>query len=305
MNTVQQPASAVAISILTPRKYYQKVSGLSSLSNSLVTVLTPVIATAVLAFGGIDMVILADLATCAVAVASLAFWISIPDKGKKQESKTAPVLSTAKQGLQYLKQNRGILDLILYLAAINLVASMYNAALPAMLLSRENGGQTVLGIVNTCTGLATLTGSIFVTLSPPPKSRVRTICNTLLFSMSTENLLLALGRTPLLWCIGAVLGWLFIPIMSANMEALLRSYIPVEIQGRVFSARNTLQFFTIPVGYLLGGILVDTVLEPLMAAQEPGSALTALFGNGKGSGAAMLYLIIAVIGVLVLSLIHI
>ena len=299
MNTVQQPASAVSVSLLTPRKYYQKISGLNSLSNSLITVLTPVIATALLTFGGIDIVILLDLATCIVAVSCLALLITIPETEKEQTSKAEPLFIAAKKGLQYLHKNRGILDLILFLAAINLVASMYNAALPAMLLSRKNGGNAILGMVNTCAGLATLVGSVLVSLAPPPKSRIRVICNALLFSMSTENLVLALGRTPLSWCIGAILGWIFIPVMNANMDALLRSYIPVEVQGRVFSARNTLQFFTIPLGYFLGGLSVDIILEPLMASQGQDSILVTLVGSGKGSGAAMLYLIIAVLGVMV------
>ena len=68
------------------------------------------------------------------------------------------------------------------------------------------------------------------------------------------------------------------------------------MQGRVYAARNTFQFFTIPIGYLLGGVLVDRVFEPLMAAQPAGSALLAMFGSGKGSGAAMLFLIIGVFG---------
>jgi len=53
MNTVQQPASDVAVSLLTPKKHYQRVSGLRSFSNSLVTVLTPAAATALLAFAGL------------------------------------------------------------------------------------------------------------------------------------------------------------------------------------------------------------------------------------------------------------
>lgn len=61
MNTVQQPASDVAISLLTPQKYYQKVSGLRSLSNSLVTILTPVFATALLSFTSLQAVILFEI----------------------------------------------------------------------------------------------------------------------------------------------------------------------------------------------------------------------------------------------------
>ena len=116
--------------------------------------------------------------------------------------------------------------------------------------------------------------------------------------MSTENFLLALGRGVPVWCLGSVLGWLFIPVMNANLDALLRLNIPVEMQGRVYSARNALQFFTIPVGYLLGGALVDRVFEPFMAAQAPGGILCSLFGVGKGAGAALFFLVIGVFGAL-------
>lgn len=127
---------------------------------------------------------------------------------------------------------------------------------------------------------------------------MKVICDCLLFSMSTENFFLAFGRTVPLWSIGAVLGWIFIPVMGANMEVLLRNHIPVEMQGRVFSARNTLQFFTIPLGYLLGGFLVDRVFEPFMAAREPG-VLTTLFGAEKGSGAAFQFFFLAIAGIAV------
>ena len=297
MNTVQQPASAVAVSLLTPRRYYQKVGGMQSLSNSLNTVLTPVIASALLALGSLQTVIWFDLFTCAVAVASLAFCIQIPPADTESAASRETVLTSAAQGLRYLKRHRGILDLILFLAAINLTASMYNAALPAMLLSRANGGEPALGIVNTCTGLAALAGSVVASLAPAPKSRVRVIGNALLFAMSTENILLSLGKSTPVWCLGAVLGWIAIPLMNANMDALLRSYIPVEMQGRVYSARNTLQFFTIPVGYLMGGVLVDKVFEPLMARQDGGGWLAILFGSGKGAGAALLFFFLAILGV--------
>lgn len=298
MNTIQQPASDVAVTLLTPEKHYQKTSGMRSFSNSLVTILTPVLATAVMAFAGIDAVILFDLVTFVTAFFTLLFLIKIP-KPKNQEKKSENVLQLAKSGLIYLRTNQGILWLILFLAAINLIASIYDAALPAMVLSRQNGGETVLGIINTCVGVATLLGSVIATLLPAPKSRVRVICNSLLVSMSTENFLLAFGRTPFVWCVGAILGWLFIPLMNASMDVIFRTNIPVEMQGRVYSARNTLQFFTIPLGYFLGGLLVDMVFEPFMAALSDNSILTEIFGMGKGSGAALLFFVIGIAGVMV------
>lgn len=298
MNTIQQPASEVAATILIPKEYYQKTSGLRSFSQSLNSILTPILATALFAFGGIDTVIAFDLVTFAIAFAVLLLLIKIPeDMGSKQARER--LFDSAKQGLAWLRKNPLILTLILYLACINLVASVYDAALPAMILSKPNGGETVLGIINTAVGLATLAGSVIVTFLPTPKNRVKVISLTLLLSMSSENFLLAFGKTPFVWCIGAVLGWIAIPLMNANLDVIYRSSIPLEMQGRVYSCRNTLQFFTIPIGFLLGGALVDKVFEPLMAAQPAGSPLVSIFGETKGAGAAMLFAIIGVAGVIV------
>lgn len=297
MNTFQQPASDVTISLLTPKHQYQKASSLRSFSNSLITVLAPALATALYTLAGMDIVIFFDLFTFSIAWMTLIFLIKIPSVQISVENGKETMLNSARSGISYLLKHRGILDLILFLAMINFTASIYNAALPAMLLSRNGGSETALGLVNVCCGLANLAGSTFLLFSKPPKSRVRVICNALLFSMSTENLLLALGTTLPIWCLGAILGWLFIPVMNTNMDVLLREYIPIEMQGRVYSARNTLQFFTIPLGYLAGGVLVDRVFEPFMALQESTSIFVSVFGAGKGSGTALLFFILSFVGI--------
>ncbi len=296
MNTVQQPASEVTTTLLIPKALYQKTSGLRSFSQSLNSILTPILATALFSFAGIELVIAVDLITFAAAFLTLWLLISAPENGGAEKPKE-PLLASARAGLAWLGKSPLILNLILFLAGINLVASVYSAALPAMLLSRPNGGEGVLGAVNACAGAATLLGSVIVALLPAPKNRVRTICLSLLLSMSTENFMLAFGRSPFIWCAGAVAGWLMVPVMNANMDVIFRSTIPPDMQGRVYSCRNTLQFFTIPVGYLLGGFLVDGVFEPLMAAQPAGALLPRLFGSGKGAGAALLFFVIGLAGV--------
>ncbi len=298
MNTVQQPASEVAVTKVLPKKYYQRVGGLSYLASSLQSIMTPIIATAILGIAGMGAIVAFDLFSFGTAFVTLAFWIRIPEDGEAYGEKEKLFVSV-KQGISYLRKERGIFDLILFLAAINLVASIYDAAFPAMMLSRNGGSERVLGIVNTVIGLTTLAGSILASLIRKPKSRVRVICNSLLFSMSTENFLLAFGRTPLVWCIGGFLGWIAIPLMSTNLNAIMRLRVPEQVQGRVYAVRNSLQFFTIPIGYFLGGLLVDQVFEPVMALQTKESVLVRMFGSGKGSGAAFLFFVIAFAGIFV------
>ncbi len=113
MNSVQSPASDVAVTLLTPEKHYQKTSGLRSFSNSLVSILTPAFAAALLSFAGIEAVIAFDLITFSAAFIVLLFFIRIPEVAQKSENKET-LLQSAKSGLVYLKSNQGILWLILF-----------------------------------------------------------------------------------------------------------------------------------------------------------------------------------------------
>ncbi len=296
MNTVQQPASEVAMTLIIPEKYYQKTSGLCSLSRSLISILNPLIATALYSFIGLNGVIAVDIGSFIVAFVALQFFIRIPEsKSERKES----VLVLAKEGIGFLKDNPMIMMLILFMAGVNLVASAFDATLPGYVLPNPKGGQTVLGIVTSCSGVAMIIGSLIVSVLPKPKDRVKVVYLTMLFSLGTENFLLAFSREPFVWCIGQVIGWILVPVMSTNLDVILRSTIPVELQGRVYACRNTLQFFTIPIGLFLGGFMVDNVCEPFMEKYDYLFVLQLLFGTDKGSGAALMMFILGVSGSLI------
>jgi len=293
MNTVQQPASEVAMTLIMPKKHYQRTSGLRSLSGSLISVLNPLIATSLYSFTGLYGVIAADIGSFLVAFVALLFFIRIPES-KSDKRETVPVL--AREGLVFLRENPLIMALILFMSGVNLVASAFDAVLPGYVLPNPKGGSSVLGIVTSCSGVAMIIGSLAVSVLPKPKNRVKVIYLTMLFSLGTENFLLAFSREPVLWCAGQVIGWVLVPVMNANLDVILRTAIPVELQGRVYACRNTLQFFTIPIGLFLGGFMVDNVCEPFMRVYGGLSVLKMLFGTGRGSGAALMMLILGVSG---------
>lgn len=296
MNTVQQPASEVAMSLIIPEEYYQKTSALRSLSRSLISILNPLIATTLYAFVGLNGIIAVDVGSFLVAFTALLFFIKIP---KSSREKRESVLILAKEGIKFLKDNPMIMTLLLFMSGINLVASAFDATLPGYVLPNPKGGQAILGIVTSCSGIAMVIGSLAASVMPKPKNRIKIVYLTMLFSMGTENFIMAFSREPLLWCIGQMIGWLLVPVMSANLEVILRGSIPIELQGRVYACRNTLQFFTIPIGLFLGGFMVDNVCEPIMVSYGNLSILSTLFGTGKGSGAALMMLILGISGSLI------
>ena len=296
MNTVQQPASEVAMTLIVPEKYYQKTSALRSLSRSLISVLNPLIATALYSFAGLSGVVAVDVGSFMIAFVALQFFVKIPEsRGEKKES----VLLLAKGGIEFLKKTPMIMTLLLFMAGINLVYSAFDATLPGYVIPNPKGGQTILGIVTSCSGVAMIIGSLIASCLPKPKDRVKVVYLTMLFAMGTENFIMAFAREPMLWCIGQVIGWILVPVMSTNLEVILRNSIPVELQGRVYACRNTLQFFTIPIGLFLGGFMVDDVCEPFMVRYGDSLILKTLFGAGKGSGAALMMFILGISGSLI------
>lgn len=296
MNTVQQPASEVAMTLVIPEKDYQRTSGLRSLSRSLISILNPLLATALYSFIGLNGVIGVDIGSFIIAFVALQFFIRIPEsKSERKES----VLTLAKEGIGFLKANPMLMTLILFMSGVNFVASAFDATLPGYVLPNPKGGQAVLGIVTSCSGVAMIIGSLIVSVLPKPKDRVKVVYLTMLFSLGTENFLLAFSREPVVWCIGQIIGWVLVPVMSANLDVILRSSIPVELQGRVYACRNTLQFFTIPIGLFLGGFMVDCVCEPFMNTYEYSTVLKLLFGTGKGAGAALMMFLLGVGGSLI------
>jgi len=299
MNTVQQPASDVAMTLIIPKKHYQKTSGMRSFSQSLITILNPVIATTVFSFWGISAVIGIDICTFLIAFIALLLFIKIPVIERSKKEKQESMKESVKGGIEFLLEHRLVLILILFLAGVNLVASAFDSVLPAYVLSAKNGGKVILGLVTSTAGIATLIGSLIVTILGKPKDRIRTIYLTMLISLSVENFLFAFCRTPFWWCVGQIVGWVLVPVMSVNLDVILRSSIPVDMQGRVYACRNSLQFFTIPVGFFLGGFMVDKVCEPIMETVSPNNFLVTLFGSGKGSGSAMMMFILGVAGTLI------
>lgn len=296
MNTVQQPASEVAMTLIIPKAQYQKTSGMRSLSRSLISILNPLMATALYALVGLTGVIAVDICSFVVAWIALLFLIGIPES---QCDTKENVLVLAKKGLMYLKANPMIMTMILFMSGVNLIASAFDGILPGLVLPNPKGGSSVLGMVTACAGIAMAIGSLLVSVLPKPKDRLKIVYLTMLISLGTENFLLAFSREPIIWCIGQITGWVLVPVMSANYDVIFKTTVPVALQGRVYACRNTMQFFTIPLGLFLGGFMVDYVCEPFMSRYGHISMFAALFGTGKGSGAALMMFFIGIGGVLI------
>lgn len=298
MNAFQNPASYVATSLLVPKKHYVRASGLQAFSGSIITILAPALGSALLAFGGLKAVLILDLASFGVAFSTLLFFIRIPAIVQESKEVQESFIKSCMSGIDFLKEHSALLRIILFFAFINFIAKMGGyGMMPALVLSRTGSNQVALGMVEAAVGIGTLFGSIFVTLMKPAKSRVKVIFLACGISFLIGDVGQGLTRTLPLWIAAAFASNVPMAFLNANLTAIMRTNVPIEMQGRVFSARDTIQFSTIPVGLFLGGILADYVFEPLMRTKSPlQQMLSPFFGTGKGAGIAIMFFIVGMIG---------
>lgn len=298
MNAFQNPASYVATTLLVPKEHYVRVSGLYAFSGSVVTILAPALGSALLAFGGLKTVLYIDLATFAAAFVILLVFIKIPKIAPAAGEAKESFIKSCTAGINYLREHSALLRIILFFAFINFIAKMGGyGMLPALILGRTGGNQISLGIVEAAVGAGLLAGSVLVTLMKPAKSRVTVVFFACGISFLLGDVGQSLSGTVPLWMAAAFLSNLPMPFLNANLTAIMRTTVPLEMQGRVFSARDTIQYSTIPVGLFLGGVLADHVFEPFMETVSPlQNILSVPFGTGKGSGIAVMFFIVGVTG---------
>lgn len=299
MNAFQSPTSAVAIGKIVPQDKLAQVSGMNSFSNNLIMVLSPVLASSLFAFGGLKLVLLIDFLSFVAAFLVLLFIIKVPEDEHKQSERQA-IFAGCSQGFRFLKNNRGISVIIITMALMNFFSRLtYENILSPMILARSGNDSMVLGIVNAAMGIGGIIGGIIVASGKFSKNSIKMIYVSACVSFLLGDVMMGMGRNVLFWSIAAIAASLPIPFINAGQNVILYQQVPQNMQGRVFSVRNAIQYATIPFGILLGGFLADYVFEPFMLTENSVSTvLHSLVGYGAGSGMAVMFLCTGILGCL-------
>ncbi len=272
VNAFQQPASSVAIGKLVSQEKLSQVSGLNSFSSNLTMVLSPVLAAALYGAIGMKAILLIDLGSFLIAALVLLLTIRIPETPTETQKQSA--FAGIGDGFSFLRREKGLLMVMLTMAVINFFSRLtYENILSPMILARSGNDAQVLSLVNAAMGIGGIVGGIWVSMKKPAKNNARMMYAAAALSFLLGDVTMALGSTPLLWCLAGIAASLPIPFIMAGNNVLMYRKVPEEMQGRVFAVRNAIQFSTIPIGILLGGFLADRVFEPMFATPGQGMAM--------------------------------
>jgi hypothetical protein len=172
----------------------------------------------------------------------------------------------------------------------NLFAGIGFVVLAPMILARTDQNAIVLGSVQSAASIGMVVGGVLMSAWGGFKKRVHGVLLGWLISAVFGEVIFSLGRGLPVWAPMMLLSGIFVPIVNGSNQAIWQSKVAPDLQGRVFSARRLIAWFTNPISPIIGGTLADFVLEPAMKSQSSllSQAFGSLFGSGPGSGMTLL-----------------
>lgn len=291
-NTFQWPAYSAAISTMVPKEHLGRANGLMSLMEAGPAVLAPTLAGVLYPIIGLTGLLTLDVLTFFLAIATLAFVIVpqpvTPTENVPQEDH---LWQEALWGFRYIFARPSLLGMQLLFLVGNLFAGMIFTLFPPAILARSNQNTLLYGSLQTIGALGNIAGGVLMSIWGGLRRRAHGV----IFGWMLSGIFLfsaGLWGSKQNWLIVSIalfLADLVTPLINASNQALWQAKVAPHIQGRVFSARRLIAWFTQPIAPIIAGTLADLIAEPFMSRSDRApSILLRVFGYGPGTGMSLL-----------------
>ena len=289
--TFQWPAYSAAITVMLPKEQYGRANGMMSLIEAGPGVISPLLAGSLIPFIQIGGILFIDSITFWLAILALAVvFVPQPVVTTEGHESRGGFWKEAGFGFKYIFERPSLLGLQLVFFFGNLFGGIGFNVLAPMILARTAQNTVALGSVESAASIGMVIGGIGMSAWGGFRKRVHGVFLGWMLSSLAMNIIFGLGRSLSVWVPAMFVGGLFVPIINGSNQAIWQSKVAPDLQGRVFSARRLIAWFTNPISPIIGGTLADFVLEPAMKAQTAAlpRLLGPIFGTGPGAGMSLL-----------------
>lgn len=246
------PAYKATVSDLLTQEEYTKASGLVSLAGSARYLVSPFLAGLLLAVSDIRLLLIIDICTFFVTVATTAVVRRGLDmKPLKKDSSFAVEL---KEGWRAVSGSRGLKALMAAVPAISLAMGAVQILSEPMIL--DFADSRTLGITEMLCAFGMVLTSVILGAGGLKRGFLKVMCLSLCFAGAcmvffgaTENLVVI--------CVSGFLFFSMIPLANSSLDYLVRTNISNELQGRAWGVIGFISQIGYVLAYGLSGILAD------------------------------------------------
>ena len=247
-----EPSFRATITDLLTKEEYSKASGLVSLAGSARYLFSPVLAGFLLGISDVKLLLIIDICTFFLTVASAA--VVRKSIVVTTASERTPFLKSMKEGWDAVHGNKGVFTLVMLSAAITLFMGMFQILAEPLILAFKNA-QT-LGIAETVCACGMLVSGLILGILGIKRNHVRVLGISFVFAgLCMTGFGLFENMIPI--CVFGFGFFAALPFANNCLDYLARTNIADEVQGRAWGMIGFLSQIGYVIAYAISGIVAD------------------------------------------------
>lgn len=257
-NGIQTPTIGAVLPSLVPQEQLTRINGINSSLQALVTLLSPMLGGVLLTLWDLPQIFLIDVATAALAILLLVFFLHIPSQAPKDGSPATDYLEDMKLGLTYIRREAFIRTIFLYCALYFILVSPM-AFLTPLQVTRSFGPDVWrLTAIEVFFSGGMMLGGLLIAAWGGFSNRSHTMGLAYLVVAVCGAGLGLTGSFPLYLSLMALTG-LAMPLFNTPFTVLIQEKTDPDYLGRVFGVLGMISSSVMPLSMLFFGPLADRV----------------------------------------------
>jgi DHA3 family macrolide efflux protein-like MFS transporter len=260
------PAVGAFIPNIVPPEQLTKINGFQSSIQSFITLTSPAVSGAMMAFAPLETLFFLDVITAAIGISIVLFFVKVPEKETPVHETSNDITEPAgaayfhdlKEGMKYIRKHGYVLRMII-LSAVFLFFFAPAAFLTPLQVARNFGDDVWrLSAIEITFSIGMMAGGILIGVWGGFKNRIYTMA----LSCALCGLLsvgLGLASDFLLYLVVMALLGIAFPLWNAPSTVLLQTTVEAAFMGRVFSVFTMVSSVMMPLGMVVFGPVADIV----------------------------------------------
>lgn len=263
-----EPSYRATITDMLTKEEFTKANGLTSLAGSARYLASPVIAGMLLASHDIVLLLVIDICTFFVTIASTLFVRRSISTKVNEENKS--FFESMSEGFLAVRTRKGVFKLIVVSALITMFMGVIQVLSEPLILSFTDS--KTLGVAETICALGMLATALVTGIFGIRKRQAKILALSLCFA-GIFMIGFGLKENIVVICIFGFLFFAMLPLANSCLDYLVRTNIPDKLQGRAWGFIGFISQLGYIPAYVLAGVLADFVGDRLNIGVGRGSAV--------------------------------
>lgn len=290
-SSLLDPAYKATVTDLLTEEQYTKASGLVQTAGSAKFLISPVLAGVLLSFSDIKLLLIIDISTFFLTVATtLAVRKGL---GSKKVEQVQSFIREFKDGWSAVSAQKGVLVLVVMTSVmVFFIGFIETLSVPMILAFTDSAA---LGTIETITASGMLVTSVILGVVPIKKDYVK-VLSVSLFCAGWFMALFGMRENAVWICVAGFLFFAMLPFTNTSLDYLIRTNIDNSVQGRAWGLIGVISQLGFVAAYASSGVLADFVFTPMLLDEGTlADSVGKIIGTGNGRGTGFLIIIAGVL----------